>query len=145
MKQTDIREEIDITEEIEMDPKGFIQLSKYHKWDYISSPHLLLGGESGSGKSRVLYGLIYKFLGETTKDNLFICDGKGEELYNVSKYNLDLPNVGRTKEEIFDYIKDVENLMDRRFEGTDSKTNPIFLVVDEFAALRISMDKKRIY
>ncbi len=22
----------------------------------------------------------YKFLGETTKDNLFICDGKGEEL-----------------------------------------------------------------
>ncbi len=21
---------------------------KYHKWDYISSPHLLLGGESGS-------------------------------------------------------------------------------------------------
>lgn len=32
--------------------------------------------------------------------------------------------------------------MDRRFQGTDSKTNPIFLVVDEFAALRISMDKK---
>lgn len=142
LKQTDCREEIDIMAEIEMVPKGFIQLSKYHKWDYISSPHLLLGGESGSGKSRVLYGLIYKFLGETTKDNLFICDGKGEELYNVSKYNLDLPNVGRTKEEIFDYIKDVENLMDRRFEGTDSKTNPIFLVVDEFAALRISMDKK---
>ena len=142
LKQTDCREEIDITEEIEMDPKGFIQLSKYHKWDYISSPHLLLGGESGSGKSRVLYGLIYKFLGETTKDNLFICDGKGEELYNVGKYILDLPNVGRTKEEIFDYIKDVENLMDRRFQGTDSKTNPIFLVVDEFAALRISMDKK---
>ncbi len=30
--------------------------------------------------------------------------------------------------------------MDRRF-GTDSKTR-IFLVADEFAALRISMDKK---
>ncbi len=56
-----------------MDRK-FIQLSKkYHKWDYISSPHLLLGGESGSGKSRVLYGLIYKFSGDN-KDNLFICD-----------------------------------------------------------------------
>ncbi len=34
---------------------------------------------------------------------------RGEELYNVGKYILDLPNVGRTKEEIFDYIKDVEN------------------------------------
>ncbi len=31
-----------------------------------------------------------------------------------------------TKEEIFDYIKDVENLMDRRFQGTDSKTDPDF-------------------
>ncbi len=50
------------------------------------------------------------------KDNLFICGGR-------RIYNLDLPNVGRTKEE---YIKDVENLMDRRFQGTDSKTNPIF-------------------
>ncbi len=48
-----------------------------------------------------------------------------------------------SKEEIFDYIKDVENLMDRRFQGTDSKTNPIFLVVNlDFFALRISMDKK---
>ncbi len=71
-------------------------LSKYHKWDYISSPHLLLGGESGSGKLRVLYGLIYKFLGRQIKDNLFICDGKGEELYNVGKYILDY-HVGRTK------------------------------------------------
>lgn len=144
LKQKDCRERINITEEIEMNPEGFIQLSKYHKWNYISSPHLLLAGESGSGKSRVLYGIIYKFLGETTKDNLFICDGKGkgEDLYKLSKYTLNLPNVGGTDEEIFDYIKDVENLMDRRFAGTDSKTNPIFLVVDEFAALRISMDKK---
>ncbi len=37
------------------------------------------------------------------------------------------------KKKYFDYIKDVENLMDRRFQGTDSKTNPIFLVADEFA------------
>ncbi len=27
------------------------------------------------------------------------------------------------KEEIFDYIKDKKILMDRRFQGTDSKTN----------------------
>ncbi len=25
------------------------------------------------------------------------------------------------KQEIFDYIKDVENLMDRRFQGTDQR------------------------
>ena len=142
LKQTDWKEEIDLKEEVEIKPQRFIQLSKYHKWKYIGSPHLLLGGESGSGKSRVLYGLIYKFLGETTKDNLFICDGKGEELYRVSNYLLELPNVGRTSEEISDYIKDVENIMDRRHHGIDENKKPIFLVVDEFAALRISMNKK---
>ncbi len=36
-----------------------------------------------------------------------------EKNYNAGKYIL-FTNVGRTKEEIFDYIKDVENLMDRR-------------------------------
>ncbi len=34
------------------------------------------------------------------------------------------------KEEIFDYIKDAENLMDRRFSGLYRfKDKPIFLVV----------------
>ncbi len=51
-----------------MESERTIQLSKYHKWDYISSPHLLLGGESGLWKIKSsFYGLIYKFLGETTK------------------------------------------------------------------------------
>ena len=142
LKQTDWLEEIDLKEEVEVNPQRFIQLSKYHKWKYIGSPHLLLGGESGSGKSRVLYGLIYKCLKETTKDNIFVCDGKGEELYRVSNYLLELPNVGKTNEEIFDYIKDVENIMDRRHAGIEENKIPIFLVVDEFASLRISMNKK---
>ncbi len=51
---------------------------------------LLLGGESGSG-GEVLYGLIYKFLGENNKDNSVpFSDGKEKELYNVGKYILDL-------------------------------------------------------
>ncbi len=32
--------------------------------------------------------------------------------------------------------------MDRRFQGTDSKTNPIFLEVDEFAALNFYGQKE---
>ncbi len=48
----------------------------------------------------------------------------------------------RTKEEIFDYIKDVENLMDRRFQSTDSKRQIDFLVVDEFAALKFLWIRK---
>ncbi len=42
---------------------------------------------------------LYKDL-ETTKSNSFICDGKGEELYNAGKVFQILPNVGRTKKNI---------------------------------------------
>ena len=55
---------------------------------------------------------------------------------------LELPNVGNKNEEIADYIKDVENLMDRRYDGKDKKKYPILLVIDEFAGVRDSMDKK---
>ncbi len=48
------------------------------------------------------------------------------------------------KEEYLDYIKDVENLMDRRFQVHRFKDKLIFLVVDEFAALRISRIRKNL-
>ncbi len=51
------------------------------------------------------YGLIYKFLGGDNKDNLSICDGKGEELYNVGKYIFRFTKAGRTKGEIFPLSK----------------------------------------
>ncbi len=60
-----------------MDPKVIHSL-QYHKWDYISKPHLLLGGESVQ-ENRVLYGLIYKSR-ETTKDNLIHFRWKGRRI-----------------------------------------------------------------
>ncbi len=121
-----------------MDPERFIQLSKYHKWDYISSPHLLLE-ENQVQEIKSSYGSIYKFR-ETNKDNLFICDGKGEELYNVGKYILDLPNVGAEQKYLIT-SKMQKNLMIEDFKVQRFK-DKLISVVDEFAALRISMDKK---
>ncbi len=60
-----------------------------------------------SSENQVLYGLIYKFLG----DNKDICDGK-EDIYNVGKYILDLPNVGRTKRK---YL--ISSDVERTFNG----------------------------
>ncbi len=62
------------------------------------------------------------------QDNSIHLWWKGEELYNVGKYILIL-NVGRIKEEIFDYIKDVENLMDR-FQGMIQFISDFY--IDEF-------------
>lgn len=142
LNQKNYREEIDVTEEVKLAPKGYISLSKYHKWEYKGYPHLLLGGITNSGKSRTLYGLIYKFLGETPKKNLYICDGKNDALYKICKDILELPNVGSGNKEIGHYIKEVEEIMDRRYAGKDKKKYPVLLVIDEFAAVRDSMDKK---
>ncbi len=92
-------------EEIEMDPER-IQL-RYHKNDYISKSHSYLR-ESVLWKSPSSYGfwqicrqqkIIYSFVMEREKN-----------YNNVGKYILDLPNVGRTKEEISITSK-MENLM----------------------------------
>ncbi len=40
-----------------MDRKITFQLAQVCKWDYISSPHLLLGGESGSGNQEFFHGI----------------------------------------------------------------------------------------
>ena len=37
---------------------------------------------------------------------------------------LELPNVGNVNEEIADYIKDVENIMDRRYAGQEQRKHP---------------------
>ncbi len=58
------------------------------------------------------YGLIYKFLGRQQKDNLFILDGKGEEL--CQRWYLDLPNVGAEQKKKYLITSKIENLMDRR-------------------------------
>ncbi len=48
---------------------------------------------------------------ETTKDNSFICDGKEKNTTLVSIFRFTKQVLVEQKEEIFDYIKDVENLM----------------------------------
>ena len=142
LKQSDYREEIDVMAEIEMDPQGFIQLDKYHKWQYRKYPNLLLAGNVGTGKSRVLYGMVYKLLAETEEENLYICDGKNDELYELCKDYLKLPNVESDSFRIGETVKKIEKIMDDRYEKKDRNASGIFLVIDEFAALRIALGKK---
>ena len=142
LKQSDYREEIDVMAEIEMDPQGFIQLDKYHKWQYRKYPNLLLAGNVGTGKSRVLYGMVYKLLAETEEENLYICDGKNDELYELCKDYLKLPNVESDSFRIGETVKKIEKNMEQRYESKERNASGIFLVIDEFAALRIALGKK---
>lgn len=141
-KESDYREEIDVMEEVKIDPKGSIQLDKYHTWEYRKYPNLLLAGNVGTGKSRVLYGIIHKLLAETEEENLYICDGKNDELYELCKDYLNLSNVESDSFRIGETVRKIEKIMEYRYENRERTANGIFLVIDEFAALRIALDKK---
>lgn len=141
-KKSDYREEIDVMEKVEYDPKGYIQLDKYHAWEYRKYPNLLLAGNCGTGKSRVLYGMIHKLLSETEEENLYICDGKNDELYELCKDYLKLSNVESEAIAIGETIRQIEKIMETRYENRERNANGIFLVIDEFAALRIALGKK---
>lgn len=142
LKESDYREEIDIMEEVKLDPKGYIQLDKYHAWEYKKYPHLLLAGNSGTGKSRVLYGMIHKLLAETSENNLYICDGKNDELFELCSDYLRLSHVESDAFLIGETVRKIEKVMDDRYENRERNAEPIFLIVDEFAALRIALPKK---
>lgn len=137
------QEEIFVEEENDADPSGFIKLNRYYRWDYQRHPHALFAGNSGSGKSYLLYSVIYKMLAETSKKNIFICDGKFDELEELAKVQFGLSRVARTAEEIADFVELVGFKMEDRYKQKQRNLEPIFLVIDEYAALQLALDKKK--
>lgn len=69
--------------DFEVSSKGFsIYIDGGHKWDLTKQFGALITGASGTGKTGLLYGLIYQLL---QKDNVevWVCDGKNDQLGSV--------------------------------------------------------------
>lgn len=131
--------------------KNEIKLSKYDNWD-LNLPHLSLSGQSGSGKSRMLYYIINQIMHETESENIFICDPKSDELSVYSKQIFKLSNVYTTKQDILHTMKKIEKLMEERYKernlhditqtGTMLKFEHTFLIFDELSAFQAILEKK---
>lgn len=141
-KESKEQEICDLSTYIEYGPQGYISLSKRVKWDYISKPHLLLGGNSGTGKSYLLFSIIHKMLRETQRHNIYICDGKFDELETFATDYFNLSMVASSVADIKYYIEMVEELMEQRYKDKEKNNEAVFLVIDEFAALSLVIDKK---
>ncbi len=114
--------------------KGFIQLNKYHKWQYEKISQSSISRNVGTGKSRVLYGMVYKLLAETEEEKIFI--------------SVTVRMIGYTVVRLFEIVKCWSQILIELAETVhrwkisgqryDSKENlsEYFLVIDEFAALR---------
>lgn len=141
-KECKEQEICDLSASIDYDPQGKISLSKRFEWDYIRNPHLLLGGNSGTGKSYLLFSIIHKMLKEAPPYLIYICDGKFDELEQITTDYFKLPMVASSIEDIKLYIESVEELMEERYSNKTKDNEAVFLIIDEFAALSLVIEKK---
>ena len=133
-------DQFNLDEPIRKAPEGSIQLNRRFEWQYKKAPHMLISGNSGTGKSYLLFSIVKKITAETDLSNIYIADGKFDELAEISK-EWHLPNIAKDNNGIADFIHHVNDEMERRYQ-TQSHGEAIFLIIDEFAALQLTVDKK---
>ncbi len=139
-KESDYREEIDVMEN-KIDPQGSIQLDISH--GSIENIPIFYQQGMQDRKVKSLYGIIHKLLeGDRRRKNLYICDGKNDELCELCKDYLNLSNVesgcnGQSVKQ-FERLK----IMEYRYENRERTSANGILCYYEFAALRITIDKK---
>ena len=129
--------------EVEMTPKG-IRLMKDVFWDYISEPHLLIGGGTGGGKTVVLMTLV---LALAKLGFIDLCDPKNADLAGLREIPVFKGHLYISKEDIIGCLKDNVTFMENRYEAiqnhpdykigknfSDYGFKPKFIVIDEWAA-----------
>jgi len=117
--------------------------------DAIKQPHLLIAGTTGSGKSTIINALIYTAVNRYPGCKLILIDSKGIELY---KYHtiMQCGIYADNERDILTALKRCENTLTARFKAMrkDNVTKytgpPIFLIIDEYADLVLSDNKKEI-
>lgn len=135
--------------------KTRIALSSDLYWDFTKSPHALICGSTGGGKSTFIDYLIIEFL--KRKADVYICDPKQSDLSNLSLFFGKYSNrvVGEPNH-IARVVREVYEEMNRRYNTyiknpdmfkyganyIDYSLNPVVLFFDEFTSFRLSCDKK---
>lgn len=116
------------------DDKGdFVEL------DFDKSPHLLIAGTTGSGKSILLHNILINLSAthRARKCEYLIIDPKGSEFkaYKDKKaFNFCDSTSGAIQ-----WLKTLENEMDRRYKLDDPMSDhDIFLIIDELADLMLT-------
>ena len=123
--------------------KQEIQLSPLHSWDFRKFAHAIVSGRTGSGKSYCIYNLLYGMTMHTANRNIYVLDFKFHELKHIAISKFNIPNVATNIEEAVHFIKEVENVMIARQEFEDKEHEVIFIILEEFSALKARLDKKK--
>lgn len=119
-------------------------------WEFDKYPHLLIVGETGSGKTNTLQLVLDSIVSKGYECSLI--DDKGIDFLPMeSKLKHYLNTVTCGYEDILEIIQEYEQIMDDRMKKlrTEGKgkyfeigLSPIFLVIEEFSSLTSKVDKK---
>lgn len=110
----------------------------YVMWDYIKSPHILIFGKTGCGKTYALMLLLARLSLCIKNCVLFILDYKAQDflfLQGCKNYYV--------FESCFKGIEEVYSRFIARQSGQDTSRNFIGLVFDEYASFINMLDKKQ--
>ncbi|MGK0575486.1 FtsK/SpoIIIE domain-containing protein [Macrococcus capreoli] len=129
-----------------------IKLSNDLIWNFVKSPHALVSGITGGGKTYFLFYMIRELL--KRKADVRLLDPKNSDLTFMEKV-LGSDKVADTKGKILGQLRKAEEEMERRYElmkssekykiGTDFRNFdlvPYFVIFDEITAFTSILDKK---
>lgn len=129
---------------------GSIPLMKHISWYYDRMPHMLVAGDTGSGKTIYLLTLIERLL--CTDAVLYIADPKKADLSYLSRI---MPEVWCEKDDILDCIRRFYEGMENRYDEMSVHPDyrmgmnyaklhlpPHFLIFDEYVAFMEMLTKK---
>ena len=141
--------------QLEPDKSYKIKVQQGLVWDLSKTPHALIAGDSGSGKTAVLMTLIAQFLAGGA--NIKVIDPKAEFLFleNI----LPEGSVVRDFEEVLSLLKGIVGFMEEMnliiadairensslgMTGVELYMRPTILVMDEVGSLVAGVDRKKL-
>lgn len=154
LKERDKR--IDLSSSINNQQKNYdvIQISGNISYKLSKTPHSLIVGGTGSGKSFFILGKIVSYLSLTPQAELYIIDPKKADLSLLRFIEGMEDRVATEPNQIAKMLREVVEIMEDRYKTyfndisafgkdyVDFGLPPIILIFDEFSAFIHSVDKK---
>lgn len=106
--------------------------------DWTKSPHALITGASGSGKTFASKYLLASLVAQTSEIELGIIDYKGDSDFDLFADFQNCYRYNEAEDGILNYL----DKFHQRQSGEDKARTPIYLFIDEFASFLTVLDKK---
>lgn len=131
-----------------------IRITENISYKLSKTPHSLIVGGTGSGKSFFILGKIVSYLNLTPQVNLYVIDPKKADLSLLRFINGLENKVATEPNQIAKMLREVVEIMEERYKTyfndisafgkdyTDFGLPPVILIFDEFSAFIHSVDKK---